>query len=146
MISATAEYALRAVVFLATGHDKPVSRETIAEHTQVPADYLVRVLMSLDEAGIVSSQRGRGGGYQLCDPSGELTVYDVIAAVSALPRTETCPLGLKDHIDLCPLHARLNEVAELVESAYRQTLISEMIPGKHKKKGCDFPGREGEGG
>jgi Rrf2 family protein len=143
MINATAEYALRAVVFLATGHDKPVSREAISEQTKIPTDYLVRVLMSLDEAGIVSSQRGRGGGYQLCESAGELTVYDVIAAVTALPRTETCPLGIEDHIDLCPLHARLNDVAGLVEDAYRQTLISELIPEEAKKKGCDFPGSKG---
>jgi len=100
----------------------------------------VRVLQSLADAGIVASQRGPGGGYRLSVDANQLTVFDVIDAVSASPRTESCPLGIEDHIDLCPLHARLNEVAALVEDAYRQTVISEMIPAsKAKKKACDFP-------
>jgi Rrf2 family protein len=139
VINATAEYALRAVVLLSTCDGKLLSRDKIAQQAQIPTDYLVKVLMSLDEAGIVSSQRGPGGGYQLCVSADELTVYDVIAAVVALPRTETCPLGIEDHIDLCPLHARLNEVAALAEEAYRQTFISELLPGKRKRKGCVFP-------
>lgn len=140
MINATAEYALRAVVFLAGCDDGFVSRERIAQATQVPPDYLVRVLMSLDEAEVLTSQRGRSGGYRLQRNVHELTVYDVIAAVSALPRIEKCPLGIAEHIHLCPLHKRLDEVAALADAAYRATLIAELLPIKRKSKsGCTFP-------
>ncbi len=140
MINATAEYALRAVVYLAGYDSEFVSRDRIAQETRIPSDYLVRVLMSLDEAGILSSQRGRSGGYRLNRDVDELTVYDVIAAVSALPRIDKCPLGIAEHIDLCPLHARLDEVAALADAAYRATLISELLPNKRKAKaGCTFP-------
>ncbi len=140
MINATAEYALRAVVFLAGDDTEFVSRDRIARETKIPSDYLVRVLMSLDEAGVVSSQRGRSGGYRLNHSATDLTVYDVIAAVSALPRIDKCPLGIEEHIDLCPLHARLDQVAALADAAYRATSIAELLPGKRKaKQGCSFP-------
>ncbi len=140
MINATAEYALRAVVFLAGCDDEFVSRERIAQETRIPPDYLVRVLMSLDEAEILTSQRGRNGGYCVQRDIDKLTVYDVIAAVSALPRIDKCPLGIAEHIHLCPLHKRLDEVAALADAAYRATLIAELLPAKRKSKsGCTFP-------
>lgn len=140
MINATAEYALRAVVYLAGRAPGYTSREQIALETVIPSEYLVHVLMTLDDAKIIISQRGRNGGYQLVGDAAELTVYDVIAAVSALPRVDKCQLGIEEHIDLCPLHARLDEVAALVEAAYRATSIAELIPRKCKPKtGCAFP-------
>ncbi|MCA9157543.1 MAG: Rrf2 family transcriptional regulator [Planctomycetales bacterium] len=140
MINATAEYALRAVVFLASNESEYVSRGRLARETKIPSDYLVRVLMSLDEAAVLTSQRGRRGGYRLNCKANELTVYDVIAAVTALPTIVKCPLGIEEHIDLCPLHARLNEVAEMAVAAYRATSVAELLPKECKAaSGCAFP-------
>lgn len=139
MISSTAEYALRAVIYLAAGSPRPVSRKRIAQDTDIPKDYLVRVLMQLEQADILISQRGPGGGYRLKRDVEELTVYDVLAAVSELPRIKQCPLGIEDHVDLCPLHARLDEVAALAEAAYRATSLADLIPCRARKQGCQFP-------
>ena len=145
MINATAEYALRTVVFLASSGPGTIGREEIAAATQVPTNYLVKVMKTLDQAGIIQSQRGPGGGYRLIRDAEELTVYEVVAAVSALPRIEACPLGIAEHINLCPLHARLDAVAALTEAAFRQTRIAEMVPRKENQPQkdnqakCTFP-------
>ncbi|MCA9140765.1 MAG: Rrf2 family transcriptional regulator [Planctomycetales bacterium] len=139
MITTTAEYALRATVFLAACDSGTVSREEISSATQVPMDYLVKVMKMLDQAGITQSQRGPGGGYRLAKSAEDLSVYDVVAAVSELPRIETCPLGIAEHINLCPLHARLDSVAALTESAFRETPLSELVPRKGGKSNCSFP-------
>ena len=67
MFSRTVEYALRAVVHLA--YEAPEARTTtqIAEATQVPRDYLSKILQGLSKKGIVQTQRGVGGG-----PPGDL--------------------------------------------------------------------------
>ena len=94
MFSQTAEYALRAVVALADGGGKPLTTQQIAGMTKVPANYLAKVLQSLGRAGIVSSQRGLGGGSVLARPAAEISVYEVIEAVDSIQRIRTCPLGL----------------------------------------------------
>ena len=139
LISQTAEYALRAVVFLATSNEPRVNRTDIGDATQVPQDYLTKVMRELDRAGIVMSRRGPGGGYSLNESPTEITVYDVIDAVSSVPRIEACPLGIKDHIHLCPLHAKLDEAASHVEIAFRETKIADLIPARAKRKQCKFP-------
>jgi DNA-binding IscR family transcriptional regulator len=57
----------------------------------------------------------------------EMTIYDVVQAMGELPRIRECPLGLPEHVTLCPLHARLDEAIELVEKAFRATTIAELV-------------------
>lgn len=128
MFSQTVEYALRAVVHLA--YESPAARTTaqIAEATQVPKDYLSKILQGLAKKGIVATQRGVGGGVTLARPPEELTILDVVNAVEPIQRILTCPLGLKAHgARLCPLHRRVDDAMALVESAFGKTTLAEVL-------------------
>ena len=63
MISQTAEYALRAVVCLATTPGTPMTTQEIAKITKVPQGYLAKVLQALSRGEIVQSQRDCMGIY-----------------------------------------------------------------------------------
>ena len=128
MLSQTAEYALRTVVFLGTLRDRPATTSQIAAATRVPVGYLSKILNNLVRAGIVSSQRGPGGGSMLAKTPTELTVYDVVSAIAPLPRIQTCPLGLASHgTTLCPLHRRLDDAMATVEQAFRESRIADLL-------------------
>ena len=139
MITQTTEYALRAVAFLATCNGSPTRRRDVSEATQVPHDYLTKVMQELEGAGIVTTRRGPGGGYELSTPPERLTVYEVISVFSPIPRVKECPLGIEGHTNLCPLHKRLDDAAFLVEKAFKDTTIAELIPGRVKVTSCHFP-------
>ncbi len=135
MISRTAEYALRAVICLADRKDQPLTTQQIAEMTHVPAGYLSKVLQALGRADLVVSQRGLHGGFTLGrDPNG-ITVLDVINTVDPIRRIHTCPLGLKSHgKQLCPLHQRLDNAMEMVEQAFAETTIAEVLADSNKSR------------
>lgn len=139
MISQTAEYALRAVVYLASNSGPPISRSDIAKATCVPTDYLTKVLQELDRAEIVTAQRGPGGGYQLNVDPHDTSVYDVVAVIFRISRIEGCPLEIEGHKSLCLLHKRLDDAAGLVEEAFRETPIAELVPDKRCGSACRFP-------
>lgn len=141
MLSLTAEYALRVTVLLAQRSAEIMPRKEIAAATQVPASYLVKVLTGMESAGILSSKKGPGGGYWLTASPDQLSVFDVLSAVSELPRIRACPLGIAEHKRLCPLHARLDEVAAYAEKAYRDTKITDLLPASAGKSKCRFPVR-----
>lgn len=128
MFSQTAEYALRAVVALADGRDAPLTTRRMAQITKVPENYLAKVLQSLSRAGIITSQRGIGGGSMLARPASEISVYEVIECVDPIQRIHTCPLGIAAHgADLCPLHRRLDNAAAQVENEFRATSIETLV-------------------
>jgi Rrf2 family protein len=81
-VTAKADYAVRAMVFLSAGAtDEPVKGEQIAEAQDIPAKYLEAILGDLRTAGLLRSQRGARGGYRLARPADEIAVADVIRAV-----------------------------------------------------------------
>lgn len=130
MFSQTVEYALRAVVHLA--YEAPEARTTaqIAEATKVPKDYLSKILQGLAKKGIVQTQRGVGGGVSLARTPDELTILDVVQAVEpeSVKRTTTCPLGLPTHgARLCPLHKRMDDAVAMVEKAFRDSTLAEVL-------------------
>ena len=140
MISQTAEYALRAIVYLADQSDAPRTTQQIAKVTRVPAGYLAKVMQGLSRAGLVRAQRGLHGGFTLAVPSKELTVLDVVQAVDPLRRIEHCPLGIVSHRSLCPLHRRLDNAVAMVEKALGSSTIAELLAepkrGKSVKPLC----------
>jgi Rrf2 family protein len=127
LLSQTAEYALRAIVVLAADMRSAWTTQAIAAKTLVPQDYLNKVLQPLTRAGLVTAQRGRNGGFMLTRSPEEVSVLDVISVVDPLQRIKRCPLGLKSHAKLCPLHRKLDDAMRIVEDAFRSTTIAEIL-------------------
>ena len=141
MISQTAEYALRAVVYLADQGGTPRTTMQIAEATQVPAGYLAKVMQNLSRAGLVNSQRGLRGGFTLASAPEELSILAIINAIDPIRRFPECPLGIPSHgRRLCPLHHRLDEAAQIIEDAFADTMVAELlaVPARRKPL-CRFP-------
>ena len=128
MLSQTAEYALRVIVFLATLRGTPATTNQIAAATRVPAGYLAKILQSLVRAKLIRSQRGRGGGSVLARDPAQISVHNVIIAIAPFPRIDACPLDLPSHgTNLCPLHRRLDNAMAMVEQAFREAMIADLL-------------------
>ena len=146
MLSQTVEYALRAMVYLAASDEEPQPTELIAEKTKVPAPYLAKVLQNLTRKGLVRSQRGVRGGFLLARVPEDITILDVVNAVEPIQRISTCPLGLKSHgVRLCPLHFRMDRALAMVEEAFRQSTLAEVLAEPSQSVPlCEFPSRTAE--
>lgn len=127
MIPKTAEYALRAVVVLARDPQQSYSAEQIAKATRVPRRYAHKVLQGLVRAALVRSQPGPGGGYALVRRPEELSILDVVSSVEPITRLRRCPLGLKTHTSLCPLHRELDDAYATMESAFGRVTIAQLL-------------------
>lgn len=128
LIPKTTEYALRAVVWLASREAPSGSREEMARATRVPPGYLSKVLSALKRAGIVRSLPGRGGGFALDRSPAAISVLDVVSAISPLQRIHRCPLGLESHGGrLCALHQRLDIALATAEAAFAATSIADIL-------------------
>ena len=141
MISQTAEYALRAIVFLADHAGEPKTVEAIAGETKVPVGYLAKIMHSLAKAGLVTSQRGIHGGFTLNRDPKVLNMYDVVQAVDPINRITTCPLGVEGHgANLCPLHRTLDNTMGAVEMAFKKMTIHQVLNQPNSNRPlCPFP-------
>src|SRR5579884_3577016 len=76
-ISAKAEYAARAVLYLSACYPRLATISEIADCHHIPLKYLEQILLMLKKAGIVESRRGVYGGYTLGRPPQQISVAEV---------------------------------------------------------------------
>ncbi len=129
MFSKTAEYALRAVVAIARVSDtRPVLAKEIAVSGKVPAKYLSKVLRDLVRAGVLSSNRGIGGGFRLRRRSNTIKLIDVIRPFDDLLAMRRCPFGKSRCSDEspCALHDKWKPVIGQLRDFLEQTTIADL--------------------
>lgn len=75
-------YALKALVHLAASYERGLVKiHEIAEQEEIPEKFLEGILVTLKNARVVSSQRGREGGYRLRRPPEEILMGEVVRIV-----------------------------------------------------------------
>jgi Rrf2 family protein len=55
--------------------------EELAKIEAVPANYLVQILSELRNGGLITSRRGKRGGYVLSRPPERITLYDIVKLI-----------------------------------------------------------------
>lgn len=128
LLPQTAEYAIRAVLYLARLDSSDyVGVSDIARETEVPENYLSKVLGQLVRAGLLQSSRGPSGGFRLAGDAAELTL-ERVAAVFAPATRARCLLGsgVCGEVDDCAVHELWAPVAEQLQSFLRTTTIAQL--------------------
>ena len=96
-ITLETDYAIRIVDALAKApltedrqHKVRIDAGTIAERTEVPLRFALKILRKLVSGGIVKSYKGVHGGYELTAKLDTLSIYDVIELVEGEYRFSRC--------------------------------------------------------
>jgi Rrf2 family transcriptional regulator, nitric oxide-sensitive transcriptional repressor len=139
VFSQTTEYAMRAMSWLALSPEVLVPTTQLAEKTKVPPHYLAKVLQQLAAARLITGRRGVRGGYKISRPAGQITLLEVVRAVAEVRRITSCPLGLANHgTNLCPLHKRIDQAAQLVMDTYGTVTLQNLLDDPSTSKPlCD---------
>lgn len=92
-ISKLTDYATGLMTQMAHQPERWVSAQQLAVELSLPSPTVARLLKLLGRAGLVLSQRGKGGGYGLARPAREISVAEVIAAIEGPVALTECALG-----------------------------------------------------
>lgn len=128
LLPQTAEYALRAVLYIAA-HDRPVRVAEIATELDVPQNYLSKTLHQLARDGVLSSTRGPSGGFSLGIAADRLTLQRVVS-MFATAGGRRCLLGhgVCGEIPACSVHHRWSPVATQMRAFFETTTVADLIP------------------
>jgi Rrf2 family protein len=135
MLSHTAEYALRAVLYIADrGEGEVVRAEELAQAMDVPRNYLSKTLNQLAKFGVLHSVRGRSGGFSLGAAAHRISLLSIVEVFDPVQRKRTCLLGRSRCSDSnpCPAHERWKGISEQVVAFFRDTTVGDLLrePGK----------------
>jgi Rrf2 family protein len=106
-LTRAADYAVRVMVYLATLPDgKRALLPDLARVTEAPESFLSKVLQSLAHAELISSRRGKLGGFAILPRGRPATMREVIEAIDGPICLNVCLNGGKDcdRKSTCPAH------------------------------------------
>lgn len=131
-MSAKAEYAVRAMVHLATvDNGELVKTDELAKAQGIPAQFLVDILSDLRTDRLVRSHRGRDGGYQLARAATDISIADVLRCIDG-PLASVRDIGLGDLPYSGPT-AALTDVWRALRASMRsvleQTSLADVAAG-----------------
>ncbi len=134
-ITRQADYALRAILFLAREYENKDERSAtskIAEEQEIPASFLAKIISQLSIAGLIQTSRGAKGGVRLAHKPEDISLLDVVEAIDG-------PITLNECVDdpsvcsfgnNCPIHdvwcmAKADLVSKLKASTFDKLLEAE---------------------
>ena len=135
-MSAKAEYAVRAMVELATVDDGVLLKtDELAQAQGIPAQFLVDILSNLRTDHLVRSRRGRDGGYELARPAADISIADVLRSIDG-PLASVHDTGLGD-LPYSGATAALTDVWQALRASMRsvleQTNLADVAAGRLPK-------------
>ena len=133
------KYAVRAMAYIAAREDptQPISAAEVAEAEEIPPYYLAKVLQDLARAGLLSSVRGRGGGFRMTRDPAEIRVMEVLDAVENIKKlTEECVLGLDQCSDdvSCPMHTTWKAFRKLLLERLEKMTVADLVVELERKR------------
>jgi len=126
-LSVKVDYACRVLAQLARHHgeERLAHIEELAEIEAVPANYLVQILSELRNGGLITSRRGKQGGYALARDPAKITLYDIVKLIEG------------DHLELGGnadgqsgkrVQQVWREIRDTLEARYRSYTLEMLVP------------------
>jgi len=116
--------------------DKPVSIRNLSEMEEISAEFLEQIFFRLRKAGLITSTRGPGGGFQLNRELDKITVADIFNAVGEELHFSPCTLDDGNPCSreaICPAHGFWNYTYGMFRTYFEQVTLDDIMNNKFPK-------------
>lgn len=122
-------YAIRALTRLAMMRpDGYVLLDELCKGTDLPRHFVAKIFQDLVRRKLLTSAKGRGGGFALTKPPNKITLYDIVEAVDGMDDLQQCVVGMANCDDRqpCPHHDEWKPVRERLKAFLLHTTLAKM--------------------
>ncbi|MCA9553677.1 MAG: Rrf2 family transcriptional regulator [Myxococcales bacterium] len=137
-LTKASKIGLYALVEMALNPEERLSASAISDRFAQSENHVAKVLQQLQRAGLVTSTRGVGGGYELARPASKLTVADVVRCLEGPLANDPCvdcPLRRDDkchegQLATCRVHGLLEEISSHIYYTLESVTIATLARGR----------------
>jgi Rrf2 family protein len=128
-ITRQADYAVRAVLFLAKNGDQRAATSQVAQEQRIPPSFLAKIISQLSSAGLLHTSRGARGGVTLAREPQEISLLEVIEAIDGPIQLNEC-VGENSVCNFdndCPLRPVWCDAQEELVKKLKQTNFAQLM-------------------
>jgi Rrf2 family protein len=148
-ITSKSRYALKIMMDLTANDGELAHRADIAARQGIPLDYMDQILSRLRDCGLISSTRGRSGGYRLARPARTITMLELFTSVE----DSFEPVQCLDHGQgcvvehLCGARDAWSEISAAIHDSLSRLVLEDLVARATKKPSAHAAeGRAAAGG
>ena len=129
-LSKKIDYGLLAMTYIAfhDHEDRVINTKEIAEEYSIPGELLAKVLQRLAKKGLIQSQNGPKGGYQLAKDPGAISVGEIVKAIEGPIQMMEC--NQEDHqclqVEKCSVRSPLTKIQQSISNLLDNITLEEM--------------------
>lgn len=128
-VTRASDYAIRSLIYIAKKPDGTVfMRSELSKICDIPDSFLGKILQNLAKANILSSERGKKGGFKLNKPTTNITVYDIIKAIEGELSLNECIFddNFCSIVNTCSAHRMWMEIQETMMSKLKSYTLRQL--------------------
>jgi Rrf2 family protein len=129
-LNTTSQYAIRIMTHIVQNKDVALFKaKNISEILNIPYKYMTKIMTQLSDANIISSTRGREGGYSLAKDPNLISMIDLLEAVKECLHGKDCVLGLGlcQETSKCALHDNWKVPKKSMLNMFKNTTLADLI-------------------
>jgi len=136
VITRATEYAIRTIIYLAQQpSNEIVLKKDICRTQNVTPAFLTKILQPLIKAGIVSSQRGVGGGFLLARDPEDINLLDILQAEEGELKLNHCLIDEEacNRDPFCSAHEVWHEAQEEMIKVLEKYSVAKLVKRQKEK-------------
>ncbi|MCC7154520.1 MAG: Rrf2 family transcriptional regulator [Bryobacterales bacterium] len=130
MLSVTVQHAFKALSMLAgLPEGSYILGRDLAKQSNIPANYLAKILWTLGGAGFIDATRGSGGGYRLQRAPETIRLVEIVDLFERHRNNRTCILDAAKtctDVETCPAHRAWRQVTEAMDHFLETTTLADF--------------------
>ncbi len=129
LIMKNTDYAVRALMALASDEGRFFSAREIAEMQEIPYPYLRRILQILTRNALIESKEGAGGGVRLIARPSRIRVADLIEMFQGDLELSACLVKgrICSNRDTCVLRHEIKRIERMVRDEFGRITIDTLL-------------------
>jgi len=138
-------YAIRAMARLALLRpDGYILLDEICEGGDLPRHFVAKIFQDLVRNGLLTSAKGRGGGFALARKPAKVSLLDIVAVVDGTEWLDACMVGMAqcDEKQPCAMHDHWQPLRQELKDFLERTTLADMstsLRNKIEKAGDEVP-------
>lgn len=132
MLSNTAKYAIRAVIYVAMNakDGEKIGIKKISSDLKIPTPFLGKIMQSLAKHKLLSSTKGPHGGFGLGRRAENISLMDIVEVVDGVDGFNECIIGLHtctEEEKHCPIHSRYAQIRSELKDFFENKNIGVLV-------------------
>ncbi len=127
-LSTTTKYAIAILGFMAQHQESKYSSKQLSEELNIPYKYLAKIMTKLTKNNILSSTKGKYGGFEIIKDIKDIKIIDIVVVFDDVNNQECVLLDIKcNYEQKCIMHDKWQKPKCAIDDFFVKTTLAELI-------------------